>query len=117
MLAGDDLRDVPPNILEILTNKEAIAIDQDRLGKQARRKSKNGDLEIWTRPLDHGAYGVGLFNRGGDAAKMTLNASDLKVKKISKIRDLRAHKDEATGAAFSANVPSHGVVLLRVEGR
>jgi alpha-galactosidase len=117
LLAGNDLRDVPANILEILTNKEVIAIDQDKLGKQAQRAVKNGDLEIWTRPLEHGAYAVGLFNRGGDAAKMTLSASDLKVKKISKVRDLWAHKDETAGTEFSANVPSHGVVMLRVEGK
>ncbi len=117
LLAGNDLRDIPANIFAILANKEVIAIDQDKLGKQARRESKNGDLEIWTRPLEHGAYAVGLFNRGGDAAKMTLQASDLKIKKMSKIRDLWAHTDDDAGAEFSANVPSHGVVMLRVEGK
>jgi alpha-galactosidase len=117
LLAGNDLRDVPANILDILTNKEVIAVNQDKLGKQARRASKNGDLEIWTRPIEHGAYAVGLFNRGGDAAKMTLNASDLNIKKMSKVRDLWAHKDEAAGTAFSANVASHGVMMLRVEGK
>jgi hypothetical protein len=48
---------------------------------------------------------------------MTLQASDLKIKKMSKIRDLWAHTDAASGAEFSANVPSHGVVMLRVEGK
>ncbi len=117
LLAGNDLREVPADILETLLNKEVIAVDQDKLGKQARRVSKNGDLEIWTRPLDHGAYAVGLFNRGGDAAKMTLNASDLKIKKMSKVRDLWAHQDQPAGAEFSANVASHGVVMLRIEGK
>jgi alpha-galactosidase len=117
LLAGNDLRDVPPNILAILTNKEVIAIDQDKMGKQARRASKTGDLELWTRPLEHGGYAVGMFNRGEAAAKMTLHASDLNIKKMSKIRDLWAHADDPAGADFSADIPSHGVVMLRVEGK
>jgi alpha-galactosidase len=46
LIAGNDLRNIPPQILEILTNKEVIAIDQDKLGKQGKRVSKNGDLEL-----------------------------------------------------------------------
>jgi alpha-galactosidase len=117
LLAGNDLRDASPNILAILTNKEVIAIDQDKMGKQARRASKNGDLEIWTRPLERGGYAVGMFNRGESPAKMTLHPADLNIKKISKIRDLWAHTDDPAAADFSADVPSHGVVMLRVEGK
>src|SRR5580700_10027443 len=101
----------PPNILAILANTEVIAIDQDRLGKQARRASQTGDLEMWTRPLEHGGYAVGLFNRGEAAASMTLHASDLNIKKMSKIRDLWAHADAAAGAGFATAVPPHGVVM------
>jgi len=117
LLAGNDLRDVPPNILAILTNKEVIAIDQDKLGKQARRASKTGGLELWTRPLERGGYAVGLFNRGEAAAKMTLHASDLNIKRMSKIRDLWSHVDGPAGAEFTVDVPSHGVAMLRVEGK
>jgi len=117
LLAGNDLRDVPPDIMAILANKEVIAIDQDKLGKQARRASKTGDLELWTRPLEHGGYAAGLFNRGETAAKMTLRASDLKLKRMSKIRDLWAHADDPAGAEFAVDVPAHGVAMLRVEGK
>ena len=118
LLAGNDLqRRIPPNIMAILANKEVIAIDQDKMGKQARRAWKNGDLELWTRPLERGGYAVGLFNRGGAAAKMTLHASDLNLKKMSKIRDLWAHADGPAGAEFAVDVPRHGVVMLRVEGK
>jgi alpha-galactosidase len=117
LLAGNDLRDVPPNIVAILTNKEVIAVDQDKMGKQARRASKTGDLELWTRPIERGGYAVGLFNRGEAAAKMTLHASDLNIGKMSKIRNLWAHADGPAGAEFAADVPSHGVVMLRVEGK
>ncbi|RDJ93981.1 glycoside hydrolase family 27 protein, partial [Lacticaseibacillus rhamnosus] len=75
LLAGNDLRAIPPDIFEILTNKEVIAIDQDPLGKQATRVAKDGDLEVWARPLSGGAYAVGLFNRGAATAKVTARSS------------------------------------------
>jgi len=115
LLAGNDLRDVKPEILEILTNKEVIAIDQDKLGKQATRVSKNGDVEVWSRPLADGGTAVGLFNRGGDMAKVPAKWSDVGVKGSHKIRDLWAHKDLGKVVdEYSADVPSHGVMLLKV---
>ena len=64
LMSGNDVRSMTPEIKEILTNKEVIAIDQDTLGRQGRRVSKNGDLEIWARPLSDGGRAVILFNRG-----------------------------------------------------
>ena len=55
--AGSDLRNVPPNILAILTNREAIAIDQDPLGRQGRRAWHSGDQEIRVRELAAGNRG------------------------------------------------------------
>src|SRR5437763_9377536 len=49
LIAGNDLRDMTPAIRDILTNKEVIAIDQDRDGKQAKRISQSADQEIWAR--------------------------------------------------------------------
>jgi alpha-galactosidase len=116
LLAGNDLRDVPPEILEILTNKEVIAIDQDKLGKQAVRAAKNGDLEVWSRPLGDGGTAVGLFNRGANTAKVSARWDDIGVKGLHKVRDLWAHKDLGEMAGeFSADVPSHGVVLVKVK--
>jgi alpha-galactosidase len=116
LLAGNDLRSVSPNIMEILTNKEVIAIDQDALGKQARRVSKNGDLEVWARPLSGGAYAVGLFNRGTSEAKVTTRASDIGASGSMRVRDLWAHAERGTMSdQFSADVPAHGVVLIKLE--
>jgi len=117
LLAGNDLRSVSPEILAILTNKEAIAIDQDTLGKQGKRVSKAGDLEVWMRPLAGGAYAAGLFNRGESPARMTLRPADIGIASFLKLRDLWAHADVASTTEFSGEVPAHGVILLRVEGR
>ena len=63
LLAGNDLRSMSPEILAILTNREVIAIDQDKEGKQGKRVWKSGDQEIWARPLSGGEQAVALFNR------------------------------------------------------
>lgn len=116
LLAGNDLRSMSKETLEILANREAIAVDQDKLGKQGYRIAKDGTNEVWAKPLAGGAWAVGLFNRGTDTSKITVRWADLKLKNGRKVRDLWAHTDRGTFPdAFSADVPSHGVVLIRVK--
>ncbi len=116
LLAGNDLRTVSPGIMEILANKDVIAIDQDPLGKEATRVSKKGDLEVWARPLAEGGEAVGLFNRGTAPAKVTATRSDLKATGNFTVRDVWAKQDLGSlKDEFSAEVPSHGVVLLRLQ--
>jgi alpha-galactosidase len=116
LLAGNDLNEMTPQIKSILTNKEVIGVDQDKKGAEAKRIAKVGNTEIWTRPLADGSQAVALFNRGGDSANMTVKWSDLGDSGLpKKVRDLWAHSDiKATGAEYSAIVPSHGVVMLKV---
>ncbi len=116
LLAGNDLRSVSPAILQMLTNKDVIAIDQDPLGKQATRVSKNGDLEVWARPLANGGEAVGLFNRGATPAKVSASKADLKLQGGFTARDLWTRADDGNFSdEFTAEVPSHGVVLLRLD--
>jgi alpha-galactosidase len=118
LIAGNDLRSMRPEIHDILTNKEVIAVNQDALGRQGMRVSKNGDLEVWSKQLQDGSRAVVLFNRGSGEQEITadwemlgypahLNAS---------VRDLWLHKDlgKLTGK-FSAKVAAHGVVMVTVK--
>jgi len=115
LIAGNDIRSMTPEIREILTNKEVIAIDQDKLGKAARRVSKDGDTEIWLRPLSDGAHAVALFNRGAADAHVEIKWESLELPAQLRVRDLWAHKDRGlTPGGFAAEVPSHGAVLVRV---
>jgi alpha-galactosidase len=115
LLAGNDLRNMPSSIRDILTNREVIAINQDPLGKQGQRLSQSGHTEIWVRELAGGAKAVALFNRGGDAAKVTVRWADAGIKGTPHARDLWSHQDvTVNGPDYSATVPSHGVMLLRV---
>ncbi len=115
LLAGNDLRSVPSDTLAILTNKEVIAVDQDPLGAQARRVSKDGDLEVWARKLQDGGMAVGLFNRGPNAARVVARFADLGLTGKYLVRDLWAHADRGDLADhFAAEVPSHGVNLIKL---
>jgi alpha-galactosidase len=105
-----------PEITEILVNREVIAIDQDKGGKQGTRLSQSGELEIWTRQLAGGDIAVAMFNRGGAPANITVRWSQLGLtRKPSRARDLWAHSDIAPRAAdYTTLVPAHGVAMLRV---
>ncbi|HTC65553.1 MAG TPA: glycoside hydrolase family 27 protein [Candidatus Acidoferrum sp.] len=117
LIAGNDLKNMTPEIKDILTNKEVLAVDQDDLGMQGRRVSKNGDLEVWVKQLHNGSRAVVLFNRGGSGAEISASWEDLGYpsRLPAVVRDLWNKKDLGvfTGK-FNALVASHGVVMLRI---
>ncbi|HEX7895826.1 MAG TPA: glycoside hydrolase family 27 protein [Terriglobales bacterium] len=118
LIAGNDLRNMPPDVKEILTNKEVIAVDQDALGRQGRRVWKDGDLEVWAKQLQDGSRAVVLLNRGASQQTVTATWEQIGYPDhlSASIRDLWAHKDlgKFTGK-FSAPVESHGVVVVTVK--
>jgi alpha-galactosidase len=67
------------------------------------------------KPLADGSKAVGLFNRGEGANPVTVNFKAVGVKKSTAVRDLWAGKDLGTfHGSFTANVPRHGVVLVKI---
>jgi alpha-galactosidase len=97
----------------ILLNTEVIAIDQDTAAKPVKKISEQGSLVVAARPLKDKTWAVGLFNRGDASAKMSVKWSDLDLHGKLQVRDLWAHKDLGKVAdQFSADVPSHGVILI-----
>jgi alpha-galactosidase len=118
LLAGNDIRSMSADIHDILTNKEVIAIDQDPLGREGRRVKRADGLEVWAKQLADGGRAVALLNRTGAEAKITASWTDLGYPDHvpAKVRDLWAKKDLGeTSGSFSASVPSHGVVMVRIE--
>ncbi|WP_041855556.1 glycoside hydrolase family 27 protein [Candidatus Korobacter versatilis] len=118
LMAGNDLTNMRPEIREILTNKEVIAVDQDPLGKQGVRAAKNGDLEIWSKVLADGSRAAVLLNRSASEQEITARWIDLGYPATLsvRVRDLWAHKDLGSFKdKFSAKVPSHGVVMIHLQ--
>jgi alpha-galactosidase len=115
LLAGNDLSKMTPETLAILTNREVIAIDQDPLGQQGDRVSEVGPLEIWAKPLKGGDKAVGLFNRNDSTLPITVKLSDVGFAGGAKARDIWQAKDLGKiQGSYTATVPGHGVVLLRL---
>jgi alpha-galactosidase len=116
LLASADLANASPATLAIMTNPEVIAVDQDAAGIQGHRVSEEGPLEVWVKPLADGSKAVGLFNRGEGVNPITVNFKDVGVKKTATVRDLWAAKDLGSFKnSFTANVPRHGVVLVKIK--
>ena len=118
LIAGNDVRTMAPEIKEILTNSEVIAVNQDKLGREGHRVSKGGDTEVWAKQLKDGSRAVVLLNRSGSGQEITVHWEDLgyPVNVSASVRDLWQHKDlgKATGK-LSATVASHGVVMVTVK--
>ncbi len=115
LLAGNDIRTMSETTKAILMNRDVIAIDQDALGEEGHRVSRAGQTEVWMRHLENGDLAVALFNRGPDAANVTADWSSLGLTGKHEVRDLWAHASSGARAdSFSADVPAHGVVMLRI---
>ena len=115
LLIGCDMTQMDDFTFNLLSNDEMLEVDQDPLGRQAARVAQNSQLEVWAKDMEDGSKAVGLFNRGYGEAPVNVNWSDLGLTGKQKVRDLWRQKDlgEFTGS-FSASVPRHGVVLVRI---
>jgi alpha-galactosidase len=104
-----------PATLAILANPEAIAVDQDRGGVQARRVQQIGPVEVWMKPLADGSKAVGLFNREQGVVPVKVSLKELGLGPSAAARDLWAHKDLGTvKETLSAEVGEHSVVFLKL---
>ncbi len=63
LFAGNDIRSMSDSIKLILTNKDAIGIDQDALGLQGFKYLDYGDFEIWVKALSNGEAAFCFLNR------------------------------------------------------
>jgi len=115
LLIGCDLTRLDPFTLNLITNDEVLAINQDILGKQATPKIKEGQIQVWVKELYDGGSAVGIFNLGDATANFEVNFEALGIKGQKKLRDLWRQKDiGSSNGKRSVRVAPHGVVLLKV---
>lgn len=117
LIAGNDLSAMDADTRRILTNTDVIAVDQDPLGQQARRIWKQGDLEIWARPLKGGEHAVVLFNRGDAPAEMKVNWDQLNLPAglEADVKDLWSKQvSKNVRGSYGGTVASHGVIMVRI---
>ncbi|NWJ52145.1 MAG: glycoside hydrolase family 27 protein [Bacteroidetes bacterium] len=127
LMAGNDFRKMSKETLDIMTNKEAISINQDGLGIQGFKYSSKDSLEVWMKPLQNGNWAVCFLNRATNSKEVKFSWKDeivsdslsnmqLNAKtNIYKIRDVWTKTNLATTEKdFKAMIPSHDVLMLRL---
>jgi alpha-galactosidase len=117
LMTGNDLRSMTPAVVSILTNKEAIAVNQDSLGKQATRLSSANMLDIWVKPLRDSSKAIVFMNANTAAVKMSTTLTKIGLKKgmSASVRDLWAHADLSPATdSITITVPGHDVAMLRI---
>jgi alpha-galactosidase len=114
LLIGCDMSQLDDFTLNLLTNDEALAIDQDALGRSARKVFEKNNVEVWVKDLEDGNKAIGIFNLNDKAQKETINFSDLKLSSQLKLRDVWKQQNIGTFKnSFTASLPAHGVMLLK----
>lgn len=119
LLIGSDLREADDATLEILGNKEVIAVDQDPLGKQGEVVSEDGGRWVVSKEMEDGSRAVALFNETGEEQTVATTAASVGLPDAGTydVRDLWEHEDSTSTGEISASVPAHGTVLVRVAAR
>jgi alpha-galactosidase len=110
MLLGCDLERLDPFTLNLLTNDEVLAVDQDEACTPAYEAISHGDIRIIVKELADGSQAIGLFNLGSAPALATAKIPGKhSIRDLWRQKDLGEYQDE-----FQAMVPSHGVVMIKV---
>jgi hypothetical protein len=117
LLLGNELTRLDAFTRNLLVNDEVIEIDQDPLGRAAQRSWSQDGWEIWVRELSDGRKAVGVFNFGDQFRSLRLAGRVPELAAGVRMRDVWRQKNLAPlTAAFAAQVPAHGVLLLTVDG-
>ena len=115
LLAGNDLSTMTPETIALLTNRDVIAVDQDRAGIQGDRVSAEGPIEIWVKPLADGSKAVGIFNRHPHTMPAEVDFQKLGLGKTVNVRDIWMGKDLGRlDKPYKTTIPGHGVLFLRM---
>jgi alpha-galactosidase len=116
LILGSDPRALSPATIEMLENRQVLAVDQDPLGIQGTVVAQEGSGQVWSKPLAGGAAAVALLNRGSTALQITTSAGQAGLRSAAryKVRDLWSGATSSTSGEISAEVPPDSVVLYRV---
>jgi len=115
LLIGCDLEHIDAFTLNLLTNDEVLALDQDSLGVSARRVATIGAVDVYSKPLADGGTAIGLFNRGDIPHTVTIKLDRLGLPQPAVFRDVWRQKDAGTFAKETdVTIQPHNVMLYKV---
>ena len=118
LLIGCDMEKFDDFTLNLLSNDEVLAVDQDELGKQATCVSTNGEVRVYEKELADGGRAVGFFNLGAAPVKIEFtDFAKLNLAGKQTVRDLWRQQNVTTvdtaKNALPVAIPAHGVALYK----
>jgi alpha-galactosidase len=116
LIIGSDVRALSQDAIDMLTNADVLAINQDVKGVQGTPISTQGDGQVWVKPLANGDRAVTLLNRGTTPLMISTDAKTVGMSHASRysLHDLWNHSTTETAGKIVANVGAHEAVLYRV---
>ena len=118
LIFSGDMTKLDPFTLNVLCNSEVIAVDQDPLGKQAKILRQTDSEFVMVKELEDGSKAIGLFNLNEQSAKLTVSWAELAISGKQQVRDLWRQKDLGKfKREFEAEVPRHGVMMIRLSSK
>ena len=112
-------RTISPADLEILLNRDVIAVNQDPLGVQARRIRYRDGVHVLHKPLHDGSIAVALFNEGRRERQVQVDAAELGLQADTRyvLRDLWQHDEHDGDGNLDVSIPAHATVVYRIRAR
>jgi len=115
LLIGCDMSRLDKFTLNLLTNDEVLAIDQDELGKSARQAIKNENYQVWVKDMHDGSKAVGIFNMTDKYQTITVNKQAAGLTGYQRLRDVwQQHDLPASAGDLKTSIAPHGVLLVRM---
>jgi alpha-galactosidase len=115
MVLGNDVRIMRKETVDLLSNKEVLAIAQDSAAMQGRRVAQTGSTEAWAKPLADGSTAVVFINRGNISAPAAVSWQQLGIMGPRLVRDLWWHENIGTANnRYSAFLTAHTSLLVRL---
>ncbi|MFG2227552.1 glycoside hydrolase family 27 protein [Streptomyces sp. NPDC048644] len=120
LISSTDLTRLSPTALDVLGNREIIAVDQDPLGVQGVLVHRDAESAVLSKELKNGDRAVALFNSGDvpRTVSTTASAAGLPPAASYRLRDLTTGRTtHSRGAVTAKDIPPHATVLYRVTAR
>jgi alpha-galactosidase len=119
LLIGCDMTKFDDFTLNLLSNDEVLALDQDELGKEATCVLTDGNFRVYEKELADGGRALGFFNLGSKPDNRDFTAlAQFGLTGKQHVRDLWRQKDVAdvdvAGGVLPLTIPAHGVVLYKL---
>ncbi|KAL4768532.1 alpha-galactosidase D [Aspergillus nidulans var. acristatus] len=105
--------------LDILSNADVIAFNQDALGVSAalRRRWSDEGYEVWSGPLEGGRTIAAVINWRDEDREITLDLPDIGLQYAETLQNVWADETvKGVKTSYSSVVEAHGVMLVQLAG-